>query len=269
MSNMEIEGEKKPLPWLEPTHHQDYVMCHWRGRGKGVLISSFVLPPPHGNPNLTSDIQAPAGLWALRSIITTHTIEIHQSINPQICQRSRSCNVLMSSPILQNENHLSFLIHHVCIYRSISACPTLCIHFQHILCIASALSPARMNTPNWMYHSTSATATRSVFSWPLVMSYLHAGMPHTQVGWVSIFPRKKARLSKVPNKYWPDISVESISKFPVWKSWTYVNELKIIWSLKLLLESSSIQVELKAKLKAIEWGVSTVIFSVQEEDNWE
>jgi hypothetical protein len=45
------------------------------------------------------------------------------------------------------------------------------------------------------------------------MSYLHAGMPHTHLGWVSIFPRKKGRLPKVPNKYWPDIGVELFQNF--------------------------------------------------------
>jgi hypothetical protein len=72
-------------------------------------------------------------------------------------------------------------------------------------------------------------------------------MPHTQVGWISIFPRKKARLPKVPNKYWSDIGVELYFKISSMKKLD-LSELKVIQKSETATRIiHSGQVESKAK----------------------
>jgi hypothetical protein len=73
-------------------------------------------------------------------------------------------------------------------------------------------------------------------------------MPHTHVGWASIFPRKKGRLPKVPNKYWPDIGVELYFKIFSMKKLD-LSELKVNQKSETAtrITSHSGRVESKAK----------------------
>jgi hypothetical protein len=128
---------------------------------------------------------------------------------------------------LQNEKQLSFLIHHVCIYLSIYAFPTLCIRFQHVLCLAFALSPTRINSTE--LHISFRIHHCHPLHVPVVLG---DGLP---ARWHAPYPgglgfnlsSQEGQASKGANKYWPDIGVELYFKISSMKKLD-LSELKVI-----------------------------------------
>jgi hypothetical protein len=191
--------------------HPTTASCQF-GSSPGILASRVIFKHPlcYGHVNMS-----------LGSKITVHAIEnqfIHKSASgpgPTMCQCSgQSCKMKITFSRTP------------CMYESVYLCMShplhpLSAHTWPCLCLVTC-KDKQYQFAHIILHLPLPLAL-----WSLVTSYPHAGMPHTQGGWVSIFPCKKGRLPKVPNKYWPNIGVEHYFKISSMKKLN-LSELKVI-----------------------------------------